>query len=157
MTVTDEDSVLELGARFHAAQQEAAASVRIDGLVQEDGVQGLGEGDDETGAPDDQPEDVERSVCEEAGPSLLGNAVSERPELATQCREERTADDERDQNGVDEGLDDVPLGRWHVLGSVMGLELAEEQLDHPAGGVGLGDVVRGELRSEERRVGKEWG
>src|SRR5579871_191881 len=98
MAATDRDPVLELGARFYAAQRERPASVRIDGLVQQERIErGCDVGAD-AWTPDDQPQDVDRGVSEETCPALLWGALAQSAELAPERREERTADDEGDES-----------------------------------------------------------
>src|ERR1043165_6530398 len=145
MRLCEGGAVLELGARFHAADEEQPPGVRIDSLVQEGWLQSRGQGGGERGSCQAKPKHPGGGLGEEASPALLGNTVAESAQLATDVREQLAADDEGDEGGVDERLHDVSLGGGHLVCAVAALELAKEELDDPAGGVDLRNLLRGEL------------
>src|ERR1043165_9247094 len=149
MRLCEGGAVLELGARFHAADEEQSPAVRIDGLMQEGRFQSRGQGGGERGSCEDKPKHLVGGLGEEASPALLGNTVAESAQLATDGSEQLAADDEGDEGGVDERLHDVSLGGGHLVSAVAALELAEEELDDPAGGVDLCNLLWGELLRRE--------
>ena len=58
-----------------------------------------------------------------------------------------SADGQGEQRCVEEALGNVPAATAEIVDSVLGLELAEQQLDLPTGGIDSRDVLEVELLS----------
>jgi hypothetical protein len=91
----------------------------------------LGAGEDDGQLGSDGGEGVGDAPLGEPPPSI---------DACSQGAPERAAHRETDHRRVDERLDHGALGGGEVGDAQMGLELPEDELDLPAGGVGPGDL-----------------